>query len=223
MCDPGVALRTNPLKHKITLTEPDFVPCRKATRPILYTGCAPVPVVDDSPSITSLSMSVLDDFSSLFSTSSKLDITVQDAALVAVRQPSQQLEKEQPYVPVVQPSWVLLHVLRQVCPRSVRTVRLEEVIRQHTNDVPSTSTRSIVRQMGLSHSAVWDVLQTLPLASGFFQGTSVPTSYHFTIAPSPRPVTFVDAEDVHNLKPPKCVTKTITEMKMCSLNNNSML
>ncbi|KAJ8893653.1 hypothetical protein PR048_006253 [Dryococelus australis] len=44
-----------------------------------------------------------------------------------------------------------------VRPRSVHTVRLE-VIRQHIDDMPSTSTDSIARQMGVSHSTVWDVL-----------------------------------------------------------------
>ncbi|KAJ8873353.1 hypothetical protein PR048_026987 [Dryococelus australis] len=43
-------------------------------------------------------------------------------------------------------------------PQSVRTVRLEEVIRQHIHDIPSTSIRSIARQMGVSHSTVWGVL-----------------------------------------------------------------
>ncbi|KAJ8877672.1 hypothetical protein PR048_022127 [Dryococelus australis] len=38
-------------------------------------------------------------------------------------------------------------------------VRLEEVIRQHIDDVRSTSTCSIARQMGLPHSIVWDALQ----------------------------------------------------------------
>ncbi|KAJ8867794.1 hypothetical protein PR048_031599 [Dryococelus australis] len=40
----------------------------------------------------------------------------------------------------------------------LRTVRLKEVIRQHINDMPSTSTRSITRQMGVPHSTGWDVL-----------------------------------------------------------------
>ncbi|KAJ8875904.1 hypothetical protein PR048_023811 [Dryococelus australis] len=44
-------------------------------------------------------------------------------------------------------------------PRSVRTVRLEEAIRQHINNMTSISTRSIARQMGVSHSTVWDVLR----------------------------------------------------------------
>ncbi|KAJ8881398.1 hypothetical protein PR048_017879 [Dryococelus australis] len=49
--------------------------------------------------------------------------------------------------------------MRNACrPRSVRTVRLEEVIRQHIDDMPSTSTRSIARQIGVSHSTVCDVL-----------------------------------------------------------------
>ncbi|KAJ8888241.1 hypothetical protein PR048_007728 [Dryococelus australis] len=43
-------------------------------------------------------------------------------------------------------------------PRPERTVRLEEVIRQHIDDMSSTSTRSIARQMGVSYSTVWDVL-----------------------------------------------------------------
>ncbi|KAJ8883198.1 hypothetical protein PR048_015038 [Dryococelus australis] len=43
-------------------------------------------------------------------------------------------------------------------PRSMRIVRLEEVIRQNNDGVPSASTRSIERQMGVSHSTVWDVL-----------------------------------------------------------------
>ncbi|KAJ8873091.1 hypothetical protein PR048_026707 [Dryococelus australis] len=43
-------------------------------------------------------------------------------------------------------------------PRSVLTVRLEEVIRQYINDMRSASTRSIERQMGVSHSTAWDVL-----------------------------------------------------------------
>ncbi|KAJ8894322.1 hypothetical protein PR048_006942 [Dryococelus australis] len=42
--------------------------------------------------------------------------------------------------------------------RSVHTVRLEEMIRQHINHMPSTRTRSIARQMAVSHSTVWDVL-----------------------------------------------------------------
>ncbi|KAJ8897979.1 hypothetical protein PR048_003339 [Dryococelus australis] len=43
-------------------------------------------------------------------------------------------------------------------PRYVGSVRLEEVIHQHINDVPSTSTRSIARRMGVLHSTTWDVL-----------------------------------------------------------------
>ncbi|KAJ8871146.1 hypothetical protein PR048_027451 [Dryococelus australis] len=50
------------------------------------------------------------------------------------------------------------HVRNAGRPRSVRAVRLEEVIRQHIDDMPSTSTRSIARQTGVSHSTVWDVL-----------------------------------------------------------------
>ncbi|KAJ8876914.1 hypothetical protein PR048_021363 [Dryococelus australis] len=43
-------------------------------------------------------------------------------------------------------------------PRFVHTVRLEEVIRQHINDMLSTSTHSIAREMGMSHTTTWDVL-----------------------------------------------------------------
>ncbi|KAJ8879105.1 hypothetical protein PR048_019711 [Dryococelus australis] len=50
------------------------------------------------------------------------------------------------------------HMRNASRPRSVRTVRLEEVIRQHINDMPSTSTRSIARHMGVSHLTVWDGL-----------------------------------------------------------------
>ncbi|KAJ8894906.1 hypothetical protein PR048_000213 [Dryococelus australis] len=43
-------------------------------------------------------------------------------------------------------------------PQSVRTVRLEEVIRQPIDDMPSTSTRSLGHQMGVLHSTAWNVL-----------------------------------------------------------------
>ncbi|KAJ8866886.1 hypothetical protein PR048_032748 [Dryococelus australis] len=46
-------------------------------------------------------------------------------------------------------------------PQSVRAVRLEEAICQHI-DMPSTSTRSIARQMCVPHSTVWDVLWINP-------------------------------------------------------------
>ncbi|KAJ8897959.1 hypothetical protein PR048_003317 [Dryococelus australis] len=43
-------------------------------------------------------------------------------------------------------------------PQSIRSVWLEKVIRQHINDMPSTSTRSIERRMGVSHLTAWDML-----------------------------------------------------------------
>ncbi|KAJ8883140.1 hypothetical protein PR048_014980 [Dryococelus australis] len=61
-------------------------------------------------------------------------------------------------------------------PQSVRTVRLEEVIRHHINHVPSTSTLSIARQTGVSHSTVWDVLwvnrSSIPTAGGKYEAFS---------------------------------------------------
>ncbi|KAJ8876003.1 hypothetical protein PR048_023911 [Dryococelus australis] len=51
------------------------------------------------------------------------------------------------------------HMRNAGCPWSVRTDRLEEVIRQHINNMTSTSTRSVARQMDASLSTVWDVLE----------------------------------------------------------------
>ncbi|KAJ8892242.1 hypothetical protein PR048_004822 [Dryococelus australis] len=61
------------------------------------------------------------------------------------------------------------------CSRSVCTVRLEEVIRQHINDMPSTSTRSIPRQMGVSHSTVRHVLWVNRHNPYLWQKTDEPT------------------------------------------------
>ncbi|KAJ8875000.1 hypothetical protein PR048_022890 [Dryococelus australis] len=50
------------------------------------------------------------------------------------------------------------HMRNAGSPRSVRTARLEEVIRQHVNYMPYASTRSITCRMGVSDSVVWDML-----------------------------------------------------------------
>ncbi|KAJ8876703.1 hypothetical protein PR048_021150 [Dryococelus australis] len=43
-------------------------------------------------------------------------------------------------------------------PRSMRTVRLEQGIRQQISDMPSTSTYSMACQIGVTHSTAWDIL-----------------------------------------------------------------
>ncbi|KAJ8869575.1 hypothetical protein PR048_028567 [Dryococelus australis] len=70
--------------------------------------------------------------------------------------------------------WLMLPMLqrhmRNACRSlSMNTVLLEEMVRQHINDMPSTSTRSIALQMGVSHSTARDVVwgefpPSLPLA-----------------------------------------------------------
>ncbi|KAJ8893695.1 hypothetical protein PR048_006295 [Dryococelus australis] len=81
-------------------------------------------------------------------------------------------------------------------PRSVRTVRLEEVIRQYIDDMPSTSTRSIACQMGVSHSTVWDVLRLPTPGKGLTKCASLSHPDN-----NPQPRTWMKL-DVLNIKHP---------------------